>query len=289
MNESNLGGIKSDATFRALDTAKVNNLTSWALIACVLIASVLSLGKVTFTFQEAISVSTLCIILFLVSSLIYRTKYTEYEAKAKQCPEYIAIDKTYNELVNRIHNEGLLVRLPELCQRYVDEELKTFRTAILANACIPYSVYATDYANKSVKELKSLPISKSMRKAICRANKAKCLKLNAQSLLSVSKQGFIRFSALMISSGQRETIDSALNVVSRMFTTFLGGAVTVAVIIDWSWQSLVQWGIKMLPLAMAAYSGATQGTKNIFQTAIPHKKSQINIIATILEWEKQQT
>ncbi len=286
MDEPKIGGIKSDASFRAIDTAKVNNLTSWALIACVIIASILSLGKVTFTFQEALSVSTLCIILFLVSSLIYRTKYTEYEAKAKQSPEYAAVDKTYNELVNRIHDEGLLVRLPELCQRYVDEELKTFRTAILANSCIPYDTYAKDYANLSANALKALPISKSMRKAIRRANRAKGLKLTSQSLLSVSKQGFIRFSALMISSGQRETIDSAVNVISRMFTTFLGGAVTVAVIIDWSWQSLVQWGIKMLPLAMAAYSGATQGTKNIFQTAIPHKKSQINIIATILEWER---
>ena len=286
-NGNSIFTFKNDSTtFKLVDAAKVNNIASLALVICVVIASVLSMGEVKLTFAEAVSVSTLCIILFIVSSLIYKTKYAEYEAKAKQNAEYIEVQNEYDSLVKKIQEKGLLARLPELCQRYIDLELKQFRTAILSNACIPYEVYERDYMRLSDAELKTLEITDAMRKAIKKANRAKGLHLTAQGLLSVSKQSVIRYSALTVSSHQREQIDSALNTLSRIVTTFLGGAVAVEVIVNFSWQAVAQWVLRMLPLAFAAFSGANQGTRNIMNTAIPHKRKQINIIVTILEWEK---
>ena len=286
-NNSNNGvfSLKSD-TFKIIDAAKANNIASVALIICVIIASVLSMGEVKLTLAEAVSVSTLCVILFIVSSLIYKTKYAEYKAKAKQNTEYIAVQNEYDALVMKIQEKGLLARLPELCQRYVDLELKQFRTALLSNACIPYDVYERDYMRLTNSELKDLEITDAMRKAIKKANRAKGLHLTAQGLLSVSRQSLIRYSALTVSSHQREQIDSALNTLSRIVNTFLGGAIAVDVIMNFSWQTVVQWVLRMLPLAFAAFSGANQGTRNIMNTAIPHKRKQINIIVTILEWEK---
>lgn len=277
--------FRGDSGFKIIDAAKVNNFASVAIIVCVVIAAVLSMGNVSFTFQQAISVSTLCIILFVVASLVYKTKYSEYTARAMQTESYQKAEEEYAALVKTVQERELLGKLPDLCQRYVEMELKQYRTAVLSSVCIPYSTYAESYMHKTKKELKEANLNRAMIRAVRKADRAKVLRLTPQGLLSSSRQSFLRFSVLTISSGERERIDTAFNTVSRLITTILGGAVAVEVIFDFSWQAIAQWVLRMLPIAVAAFSGAQQGTRNIEQTAIPHRKAQSTVLTTMLEWE----
>lgn len=272
------------ATFKLVDAAKVNNFTSIVLLVCVAITAVLSMGEVTFTIQNALSVSVICVVLFVVASLIYTSKYKEYEAKARESELYISTKAEYDKVVKTFQDKKLLNRLPDLCLRYIEEELVQYRAAILSSVCLNYDTYKENYLNKTRKELKALNLAPSVIKAIYKANKARGLRLDPQKLTTNFKQSFFRYSALTITSGARESIDTGVNTLSRLATTVLGGVVSVSVIINFSWQTLAQWAIRMLPLAVAAMSGAHQGTRNIEQTAIPHMRGQINILNTMLEW-----
>ena len=271
---------------RKLNVAKISNHTTWVLIGAVIIAAIASMGELGLSLDPSaiFRTSLLCVVLFIVASLIYRMRYTNGAGRAKESEAFKKALEEYNEIKEKIHESGVIKQLSALCVRYRKMELQSYRTAILSDACIDYKTYEKEYKEKSDEDLLALNLSPNAIKCIRKADRARGLRLSPNDLLSDKKTSFIRFSALSPSPASRQNFDVTLNTVSRLITTGFAGSVSVVVMFSLSWQAVCQWAIRMIPIVWAAFKGDHDGEKNVMHTAIPYMSRQTQILTLMLEW-----
>ena len=76
--------------------------------------------------------------------IIIHFKCTIVNMQCAQKVHKLAVDR-YEGLKSRIIAQGLQGKLPEFCTDYINDELISTRTSILANVGITYETYADKY------------------------------------------------------------------------------------------------------------------------------------------------
>ena len=267
---------------------KLPNTINIVMVACVIIAALLFLGDLKLSFGSMLNASLLVAIIFLIASIAYRTNYQKGMFSAMKDEEYEKVKEAYESVKNQIYVMGLAPGLSDYCLRYVEKDLRAYRTAILSDACIQYEAYERDFMDKSYQKLKASGVSKRVAKCISRANKAKAIKLNTSMLLTSGSSAHKR-RGLGMSTITKRKIDFSFNILSRSVTTLLSGTVVVDVIINPSWQALAQWLIRMIAVFWAAVSGYNAGTKNILETTVSYLSRKTEILKVFIAWyEKEQ-
>ena len=266
----------------------VANTTTLVILLGTVIAALVSMGEITLTMSGLRDLTLLCCIIFLVSSMVYTARYEASMQTAKQDEAYLTVIKEYERCKEEVHNKGLITKLPDMCIRYCAEELKMFRSEILSDACIPYEVYETKYKDLTRAELEELKLSKSTIRCILRANNATGIRLSTTELLSGKRTSVFRFSPMYFGPDTKQLFDTSINVISRIATTLLSGAVVITVIFDPSIKAVAQWAVRMLPVVSAAISGTIAGQKNVYHTAIPYYMRLTEILKTCLKWHSEE-
>ena len=268
--------------------AKLPNALNMVMIFCIIIAGVLFMGEIELTFGSILNVSLLVAIIYLIASIAYRNNYQNGMYAAMKDDEYCKAKERYEKAKHDIYSLGIASKLGDYCVRYIEQDLKKYRASILADACIPYDKYESDYIGKTYKELMEKGLSKKTARCIVRANKASGIKINTGTLLT-SDSNFHRHRGLGMSTLTRRNVDFATNMVSRLFTTLLSGTVVIDVIINPSWQSLAQWALRMVAIFWAAVSGYDAGVKNISETTLSYISRKTEILKIFISWnEKEQ-
>ena len=268
--------------------AKLPNAVNMVMIFCIIIAGVLFMGEIKLTFGSLLNVSLLVAIIYLIASIAYRNNYQNGMYAAMKDEDYRKAKESYEKAKSDIYSLGIASKLGDYCVKYIKQDLKKYRASILADACIPYEKYESDYLDKTYKELLEKGLSKKTAWCIVRANRATGIKINTGTLLT-SDSNFHRHRGLGMSTLTRRNVDFATNMVSRLFTTLLSGTVVIDVIINPSWQSVAQWALRMIAIFWAAVSGYDAGVKNISETTMSYIARKTEILKIFIAWnEKEQ-
>lgn len=277
-----------EVEIKKVSAVSVKNITTAILIVCTLIAALVSMGEINLTLTGVIGLSLLCFIIFLIASLVYSTRYEASMEQAKSETDYIETVKAYEEQKEKIYSLGIITRLPELCLKYRENELKMYRSEILSDACISYEVYEKEYKNLTESELKQLNLSPQAIKCIKRARSAKGIRISAQELMSGKRSPMYFRAFAYITPETRQVFDTSLNVISRLVTTLISGAVVISIALEPSLEAVAQWAVRMLPVAFAAISGSIAGRNNIKHTAIPCYVRLTEILKTCIKWSEEE-
>ena len=262
---------------------KAPRIINVGVVISVILAAILSMGDIGFSWNGLRDLSLLVAVIYIVATLVYKNNYAGGVAKGKASEEYTDAKRAYDEVKKQITDPSILPRLPELCTEYCLEELKQYRTMILAGACITYGDYLKKYANQDCGELKKLGLSKRAVKYVMKADRAKVKHFDPRALLSEEGGKLIfRRSILGVSSKARERIDFGINAISRAATAILSGVIAVNIVWDFSVAAAATWGVRMLPVLWAALSATSAGVQNVMHSLIPQMRRKTEIMRIIL-------
>lgn len=270
--------------FLELDTEKkMPRMVNIGAIFAIVLAALLSMGEVAFSWNGLRDLSLLVAVIYVVATLIYKNNYAGGILRGKASDGYKEAKREYDEVKAKITSTDVLPKLPELCVEFCLEELKQYRATILAGACITYDAYVENYINKGDKELKKLGLTDRAIKCVTKADRAKAKHFDPQSLLSEEGSRLIfRRSILGVSSKMRERIDFGTNAFTRAATAVLSGMIAVNILWDFSFAMIATWGVRMLPILGAAISSTAAGVNNVMYTLIPNIRRKTEIMRAIL-------
>lgn len=286
------GGDKRRELRRTLeiDTGTINkfSMNDLMLAGIVVIAMVISLTDFTFSLGDFKNFTALTLFLYVITTIIYRNRYNRGKLRGRSDPEYIEALNAYRKAKNKITESGIVSEVSDFCQEYKTRELKEYRKGILADVDLDYDEYLEKYRLLTNRDVMKLPMPLSVRKAILKCNKAKPITLTPGLIMNES--GEANRQKLVTQSGrEREIKDKREQLLSRGLVVFLGGAIAVNIIFDFSFITIVQWFVRMLPIIGAIIMGDDGGFCNIAVTETNFKKDQTAIINLFLEQHNKKS
>ena len=254
------------------------------LILSVVIAAFASMGDLTLSIGEASNITVLVIFLFVISRMVYHDIFVENMDEARKSEEYKAAKSEFDEISNKVYESKLVSKLPLLCARYCEEELKHRRTLILLNTGIDYETYEKKYRDKSKEDLIKLGLTKTTVKSISKANKAKNMNLSSDILLSDEMDSVNMQDPRKMSADRKQFAAELKSGITAFLKTTLVGVISISVAFDFSLESVAQWAIRMMPIVTAALSAGPAGRRNVFKYEIPYIKIRTYILKVILDY-----
>lgn len=238
--------------------------TDIALIVLCVVAAFVSFWDISITFSSVFTVGWVSVILYIVTTTVYRTKYDGGIFKGRQTTEYISAMETFTRYRDYIMTHSLTDQLTEWCNTYRMKDLTQLRKSIVC-PYMTYEEYTEKYQNISKKGINRLDLSKQAKSAIKRANDINALELSAYMLLSssVSSNLFGKRKALPTSGSEKRNVDFAVNYASKFIVTFICGMFAIQILSDPSLESFLQWVVRMIPVAVAFLTGEPSGYRNV--------------------------
>ena len=266
---------------------RLPNVMNLVMIFCIIVAGLLFVGEIKLTFDSVLNVSLMIAIIFLIASIAYQNNYQNGMYAAMKDSEYVKAKENYEKAKSEIYSLGFAPKLSDYCVRYIENELKKHRSAILSSMCVSYEEYQQDYLGKTYSELLSMGVPKNKAQCINRANKAVGIRLNESLLLEPGANSSVT-RGLGLSSVEQRNADFAMNIAFRVLTTLLSGTVVIDVIINPSWQALAQWVLRMMAVFWAAVTGYNAGYKNISETTISYLSRKTEILKIFILWHENE-
>lgn len=255
------------------------------LIGIVLIAMVISLTDFTFSLGDLKNFTALTLFLYVITTIVYRNRYNKGKLRGRSDPEYIEALQNYRTEKDKITALGLLSAVPTFCQEYKVQELKEYRKGLLMDVDLDYDEYMEKYRHLSNFRVIRLSLPWNMRMVIIKCNKAMPLKLTPGLILNESGEAD-RQNLVGQSGREREIKDKRKDFVQRGLMVVLGGMIAVDVILDFSFITVIQWFVRMLPILSAIIMGNDSGFCDIAVTETNFKKDQTSIIHLFFEHNK---
>jgi hypothetical protein len=255
------------------------------LIGIVLIAMVISLTDFTLSFGDLKNFTALTLFLYVITTIVYRNRYNKGKLRGRSDPEYIDALQTYRTNKNKITELGMLSAVPTFCQEYKARELKEYRKGLLMDVDLDYDEYMEKYRHLPKSHVMRLSLPLNTRKTIIQCNEAMPLKLTAGLILNESGEAD-RQNLVGQSGREREIKDKRKDFIQRGLMVVLGGMIAVDVILDFSFITVIQWFVRMLPILSAIIMGNDSGFCDIAVTETNFKKDQTSIIHLFFEHNK---
>ena len=196
---------------------------------------------------------------------------------------YTAACAKYEELKNKF--EALPGRLDDFCESYVERELISTRTRILANVGIDYATYAEKYIGKADDEI-SENLTKAQRKAIKQANRVKPIKLTPDMIIK-RERGSNRRSPL----GFSPDVKKVFAFSGKFTTTAITSVMTVWIVFDIisnpGWNVLVLALVRILTVVVNGFSGYQFGYDNVTVHRVNYMNDQCDLMEQALQFENK--
>ena len=270
-----------------VDSDNLNSLaTNAGLFILCAIASVVSFWDVTLTIDKAFTIGWVTVLLYIVSTTVYRTNYDGGIYRGRQTDAYKEITRTFRTYRDRIMKESRIDALREWCRDFRIQDVRNVRMEIVC-PYMSYDDYLAKYANLSPQKVKELGLSRKVQSAINRANAVEPVELTADMLLnlSFSKKLFGKRRILPRSGDEQRRGDFVSNYAKRLVITILCGLFAVEFISDPSMESFLQWIIRMIPVVMAFLTGDAGGFRNATEISVRRIDAQSRLLEMFLGTE----
>ncbi len=272
--------LERGASENSSDHLFLNNIM---LAIMVIIAAVISFTDFRFSFGEIRRLTALAILLYIITSFVYKNRYNRGKMRGKADAEYKESLAEYRTKRQGIYDNLVVSLVPEFCRYYKAHELQEYRESLLSDVEIEYSEYKEKYRRLPVMEILRLKLPSDIKKAIIKCNKAKPLRLTAGLILN--ENGEMDREHLVGQSGrEREKKDMRNQKLTRAISVLFGAAVVVDIIFNFSTITIIQWCVRMLPIIAAIPMGDDAGYCNITVTETAFKKDQTTVIILFNEY-----
>lgn len=237
--------------------------TDFALLALCIIAAFVSFWDVGFSLNKAFTVGWLSILIFIVSTTTYRTKYDGGIYKGRQTKEYKTAKDSFERIRDYIISHSLINNLTDWCNNYRVTDLAQLQKSIVC-PYMDFEEYTQKYKNISKRKVIRCDLSWQAKRAVILANSVMPLELSADKLLGISVQTnlFGKRKALPISGGEKRKNDMIINYASKFILTFVLGMFCIEILSDPTLETFLQWIVRMFPVVTAYLTGETNGYKN---------------------------
>ena len=265
---------------RSSDKIQVNDFMLGVL---VLIAAVMSFTDFTLSLGSIKNFTALTMLLYVVTTLVYRNRYSRGKQRGKYDEDYVEALKQYKQKVKNINDNSLAGLVPIFCKEYKIKELREYRENLLADIEMSYEEYKEKYWSLSDRAIKKLKLSSGIKKVLLKCNRAKPIEIYPSLLLNES--GEANREKLAGQSGkERERIDKKKQMIERAVIVLFGSAIAINIILDFSILTLFQWFVRMCPIVIAMITGEDGGFCCIAVTETNFKRDQISVINLFNEW-----
>lgn len=265
---------------KSKDKVQINDLMLGAL---VLIAAIMSFTDFTLSFGSIRNFTALTLLLYVVTTLVYRNRYSRGKHLGHQDAEYITALGDYRGKLKGIYDRSVANLVPTFCKEYKVKELREYRENLLADIEMTYDEYKEKYWGMPFYKILALPLSLNIKKTLIKCNQAKAIKLYPSLILSES--GEADREKLAGKSGKdRERIDKRKQMIERAIIVVFGSAIVINIILDFSLITIFQWFVRMCPIVMAWLTGEDSGFCCIAVTETNFKRDQTSIINLFDEW-----
>ena len=253
------------------------------LAALVIVAAVISFTDFSFSLGDIKNLTALTLFLYVITMFVYRNRYAKGKARGKKDEEYLRALCEYRDKKKGIYERGLAGRVPEFCTFYKRKELKEYRESLLCDIEMSYDKYVEKYITMPYKELMRQNLSYEAKKIIAKCNAARSVKLYPGMILNENGE-YDRDKLIGRSGREREKQDKKKQALTRAVYVLFGAMVVFDVILNFSWLTVAQWIVRMLPVVLAIISGDDGGFCNITVTETNFKNGQVNIINLFTEY-----
>lgn len=273
-------GMESESLTRAGNKATLSNIMLALLVA---LAAVASMFGIKFTWGSLGQVTALSLLLYIITSMVYRNRYGRGKLRGRLDPDYAYALSGYRDKRSAIDERGILGLVPQFCREYKVRELREYRSDLLVDVDMTYEEYETYYQRLSDKEVMKLHLPLETRKVIVRCNHAKPLHLTPGMILNENGEAE-RHKLLGQSGREREHKDKRKQMLQRAFIILFGSCIGFDLLIDFSLQNILRWVVRMFPIALAIIFGDDDGYCNITVTEANFKRGQSMVIGMLFEW-----
>lgn len=272
--------IEKTAIKKAPDKVQVND---FMLAALVLIAAVMSFTDFTLSFGSIKNFTALTLLLYVVTTLVYRNRYSRGKSRGMQDNDYIEALGAYREKLKGIYSNSLAGLVPIFCKEYKVKELREYRENLLADIEMSYEEYKEKYWGKSGLRILFLNCSFNIKKTLIKCNRAKPIDICPSLLLNESGEAS-REKLAGKSGKERERSDKKKQMIERAIIVLFGSAIAINIILDFSLLTVFQWFVRMCPIVIAMITGEDSGFCCIAVTETNFKRDQTSIINLFDEW-----
>lgn len=266
------------------DRFQINDIM---LAALVLIAAVISFTDFSLSFGSIKNFTALTVFLYIITMFVYRNRYDKGKARGKTDGEYLASLSAYREKRKDIADKNLAGLVPAFCTYYKKKELREYRESLLCDIEMEYDEYKEKYITMSKKDILALNISYEAKKIILKCNSAKSLKLLPGMILNENGE-YDRHKLIGKSGREREREDKKKQAVSRAVYVVFGAVVVFDMIFNFSFMTVAQWIVRMLPVIIAIMTGDDGGYCNVTVTETNFKRNQVSVINLFYEYLEKE-
>ena len=198
---------------------------------------------------------------------------------------------TYNEVVEkfvamkkRIVDSKKQTRLNEFCNRFIEDELKDTRMAILAVVGFSYEQYKEKYMHldgagiDAIKEL-----TKAQKKAIKKANKVKPIKLTPELVMRQGRNSHRR-SPLEVNPADKKNILFGVKFLEISVLSIGVSMIALDVILEPSWIIFASVCLKLISVIMNGFGGYKTGYENIVLDTVNYMNGQIDLMEQAIQY-----
>lgn len=254
----------------------------------IILATLANFTDFTLSFHGISRITATSVLVYLVTMTTYNHFFAKGKVEGKQDAEYLEIVKKFESERDLLIAEGRASRIPQFVEEYVRNELVEFRKSILVQYGIGYCEYEDTYMRMPVSELiRKRDLQFRAKLAIMRCNRAKPVSLSQKEFLASSKNSVSRTHPIGVSGRTMEQLDITSQAVRRLVISAFSGVVGVDLVFNLSWESVVTWAIRMLPIITALLTGQSNGYKNITETEAGYKSNQLYMLQQFKEWCKK--
>ena len=260
--------------------SRLNLIMGMFIVISVIIILTTDL-KLTSAFDAAAIGLTLFVIAF-GSYLMYVNSASAGAKGGSETSAYRQAIKRHAELRDEIISKKLLGRLSQFCVEYIAEELKNTRVSILISAGFSYEGYEAEWLGKGKETvLADEKLTDAHKKAIISANNVKPITLTSDMIFKSNRVQGTR-SPLSVNPQKAKTINYSVKLVQILALSAIPSIIVMEVSGGFTWASLAQILIKILPMVSNAFLGYEYGWKNITVDTVNYLTDQSDLMCEFL-------
>lgn len=171
--------------------------------------------------------------------------------------------------------------LSKFCKHFVETEQEAVRAEIL----IEVGLSVTDMNKCKGKNLKELEgeYTPLQIKAIRKALKVKAIKLKPDM---ICRRGRTSSRSHPLGTNPRisKLFKYAINIVRMTITTILTGAIIIETLTEFTWATVVELFIKLLPVVINGFNGYKLGLENKIITDVEYMSDQMDLMEQAIQY-----
>lgn len=209
------------------------------------------------------------ILIYMVSAIVYTNSLSLGKINGQKKEEYQEAYKRCTNAIIKLAENKHIENIDKFCMERQEADLEARKRIILSSVHIPYEKYQSEYAGKSISELRSLkkPLQAKEKKARAFFNKVQIralirvmyMKPHKLSPQSLTKPINAKTDEFLENCTKIERKMIARKLITSFVTTFIVVNFSIEIVSEFSYKTVVESIVRLIPILWSWISGQFAG------------------------------